>query len=108
MFSLQTLSRCVPVSFFTGNKQESTFPVIWASGASVCLTFDKNDFIGRLRPPPLNQCTTLAGCVGSDIPIEGMGHIDWAVTDASGMLHTLKLPALYPPTSKVRLSSVTR
>ena len=58
-----------------------------------------------MASPPANQRTT--GCVGSDIPIEGMGTVAWSVTDTTGSLRTLKLPALYAPSSKVRLLSTS-
>ena len=58
-----------------------------------------------MRPPPNKQRTS--GVSGPDIQIEGAGHVAWAVIDESGMLRTLKVPAFYAPTSRVRLLSTT-
>ena len=94
-----------PFSILSGFKRAKTFPVIWDSGASVCLTFDKADFVGPLDPPPTHQRTT--ACVGTHIKVKGMGHVAWSIADTTGVLRTLKLPALYAPSSKVRLLSTS-
>ena len=107
MFSFQSLGTLLghpavklPFSLFSGAHQEATFPIIWDSGASVCLTFDQSDFEGPMASPPANQRTT--GCVGSDIPIEGMGTVAWSVTDTTSSLRTLKVRMLVIPFQTIR------
>ena len=34
------------------NKKDESFPLIWDTGASVSLTFDKKDFNGSMQPIP--------------------------------------------------------
>ena len=93
-----------PQALYSQIKQSSTFPIIWDSGASVCLSFDKADFVGPLQAP-----TTHQRCQGitKGLKIDGVGHVAWAVPDSTGMLRTLKIPALYCPKSNVRLLSTT-
>ena len=83
----------------------SIFPIIWDSGASVCLSFNRDDFVGPLEKPTGAFRTT--ECVGTTLEVEGVGHVAWTVTDSTGMLRTLKLKALYVPKSKVCLLSIS-
>ena len=83
----------------------SMFPIIWDSGASICLSFDRDDFVGPLKKPTGVFKTT--ECVGTTMEVEGVGHVAWAVMDSTGMLRTIKLKALYVPQSKVRLLSTS-
>jgi len=74
------------------------------SGASNCISFDKNDFVGPLTPVKGN-----AICKGitNGLRIEGVGHILWSVMDTSGQLQHLKLPAYYIYKIKQGLLSTT-
>ena len=78
-------------------------PVVWDSGASICVSFDKNDFVGHIQPVP--TMARLRGFFRNGPRIHGIGHIAWSFTDVNGMLRTLKLPALYVPDVKQRLLS---
>ena len=77
------------------------FAVIWDSGATVCLTFDANDFVG-----PIHPCDTKTEGVDSVVPITGIGEVDWCFQDATGNIRILRLPTCLAPTSTVRLLSI--
>ena len=85
-------------------KKEDTFTIIWDSGASNCISFDRNDFVGPLQPVEGN-----AICKGitNGLRIEGVGHVLWSVLDTSGQLRHLKLPAYFIPKLRQRLLSTT-
>ena len=52
--------------------KESTFPVIWDSGASVCISPDRDDFVGTYSSPP--SWMKLKG-LAEGLKIEGIGHV---------------------------------
>ena len=83
--------------------KESTFPIIWDSGASISISPNKKDFVGPFKE--VNIMTKLQGLV-KGLAIKGEGHVMWAITDTTGMLRILKIPAYYVPGAKVRLLSV--
>lgn len=69
------------------------------SGASVCITPHRNDFItyqnSSVQIKDLSASTAVAG--------EGL--LEWTLQDSSGTQHTLTLPGYHMPTAKVRLLS---
>ena len=81
--------------------KEKTFPVIWDSGASVCITPDRYDFLNFSSKPTLSRLNSVGG--GHDV--DGEGEVLWSIVDATGMLRQLKVKAYYVPTSRVRLLS---
>ena len=82
--------------------KELTFPVVWDSGASVCITHDRKDFIEFSSTSTLKQLHS----VGGGHAVNGEGIVLWSVVDSSGMLRHLKVKAYYVPTSQVRLMSL--
>jgi hypothetical protein len=89
-----------PAKFRNALKKESTFSIIWDSGASISISPNKDDFVGPLTSPGIG--TRLKGIV-KGLSIQGKGHVMWAVLDTSGQLCTLKVPAYYVPQARVRL-----
>ncbi len=85
-------------------KKEDTFSVIWDSGASQSISFDKNDFVGPIKTVPLGS--KLSG-MAKGLNIAGIGHVVWCVQDEYGTIRHLKIPALYVPNAKQRLLSTT-
>ena len=77
-----------------------TFTVVWDSGASMCVTFDKEDFVGPIQPLPSKS--TING-IANNLRIEGKGTVSWPILDTNGNLRDLKLPAYYIPKLKQRL-----
>ena len=82
--------------------KEWTFPVVWNSGASVCITHDRKDFIQFSPKSNLQQLNS----VGGGHAVNGEGLVLWSVIDSKGMLRHLKVKAYYVPSSKVRLLSL--
>ena len=63
----------------------------------------KSDFNGYIRP--MNNNVKLKE-FASGLKIGGVGEVVWTIMDSSGLLRSLKLPALYVPTIRVRLLSI--
>jgi hypothetical protein len=93
-----------PEKFRNSMNKESTFSIIWDSGASISISPNKNDFVGPITSPGLG--TRLKGIV-KGLTIQGKGHVMWTVLDTSGQLRALKVPAYYVPQARVRLLSTT-
>ena len=82
------------------------FPIIWDSGASVCITFDRDDFLEDFD----DNCdlTTLQGFSNDDGQVvKGVGTIRWYIQDQDGRPRAIETKAYYVPTSRVRLLSIT-
>jgi hypothetical protein len=67
-------------------------PVVWDSGESICVSFDKNDFVGPIQPVP--TMARLQGFFRNGPRIRGIGHFAWSFTDTNDMLRTQQLPVL--------------
>ena len=85
------------------NKNDS-FTVVWDSGASSCISFDKDEFVVKINP--VAKGSSLSG-ISNGLRIEGTGTVAWSIIDASGSIRTLNLPAYYVPKSRQRLLSTT-
>ena len=98
-------------SFFSSfdNTQPSanSFPVIWDSGASCCVTNDRDDFISFSSDVgKIISSKSLGGLNSSGrYEVEGEGHVLWYVPAVDGTLRALKLPCAFIPKSEVRLLS---
>ena len=80
----------------------NAFPVVWDSGASVCVTMDKSDFVGPLEPPPHTRTEGIT----SEVKVEGQGHIAYAIPSQNGMYRTVKARAVLIPEARARLLSI--
>ena len=80
------------------------FSVIWDSGASHCITFDKSDFISEIQDPGLIR---QVNGIKSGLKVTGVGIVQWTVRDEKGGLRHLQLPALLVPECKGRLLSTS-
>ena len=81
------------------------FPIIWDSGASVCITPAKTDFISFDQDSNLASLQGFSSEAGQKV--EGSGTVRWYVEDDSGKPRCLEVKAYYVPTSRVRLLSTT-
>ena len=81
------------------------FPIIWDSGASVCITPAKDDFIAFDESSNLTSLQGFSAEAGQKV--EGSGTVRWYVEDDSGKPRCLEVKAYYVPTSRVRLLSTT-
>lgn len=79
-----------------------SFPVIWDTGASVCVSPDKNDFISYNEPSNICQ---VKGLGGKKSQVAGEGFVLWSIHDVNGQLRQFKLPACHIPDCKSRLIS---
>jgi hypothetical protein len=101
---LERVALLAPSRFRAAMSPESTFSVIWDSGASVTISPEKLDFVGPLsRPSTITQLNGIA----KGLRIEGEGKVHWSFHDSTGKLRTLELPAYYVPKIRVRLLSTT-
>ena len=90
-----------PERFRESMGKSDMFPIIWDSGASTCVTFDKEDFLS------FNNTTNhkpMKSISGSHV-VCGEGYVLWSIPDETGVLRNLKLKALYVPDCTVRLLS---
>lgn len=83
---------------------DDTFTIIWDSGASMCVSFDKKDFTGPITTLP--HGSTISG-ISSTLKIEGIGEVLWSVMGTTGKLRHLKLPCYYIPQLRQRLLSTS-
>jgi hypothetical protein len=79
-------------------------PVIWDSGASLSLSFDRDDSVGEVKTPSAKY--RLKG-IAKGLDIKGVGHVVFAICDYTGMVRSLKTKALYCPKATVKLLSTT-
>jgi hypothetical protein len=61
------------------------FDVIWDSGASITVSPNRSDFVGRYEKPPM--MIKLSGLVRG-LNIKGQGHVMWAACNTEGLLAT--------------------
>ena len=93
----------VPAKFRASVRKGSIFPLIWDSGASVCIKNCKSDFLD-FNP---NSSIKMLNSVGNGHKVMSKDHVLWYVTDESGMLRDLNLKAYYIPDGKVRFISTS-
>lgn len=84
--------------------KDSSFNVIWDSGASHSISPNLGDFTGKLNPTGVIK--RLSG-LAHGLNIKGVGTVKWSFTDVHGNLRSLHIPAYYVPSSPVRLLSTS-
>ena len=87
----------------TSTDPEPAYPIIWDSGASVCVTPNKDDFVGKLLPPPHNNTKG----IGGPIEVTGCGRVAWTFRTENNTFRTLILPAVLVPSATQRLLSTS-
>ena len=83
---------------------QDTYTIVWDSGASFCVSFERRDFVGEIKKLPKGSC--IQG-ISNNLRIEGIGEVIWSVLDTAGKLRDLRLPAYYIPKLKQRLLSTS-
>ena len=73
--------------------------IVLDSGCSMAITPNINDFLNGTCEP---QDGTVSG-IGSGLTAEGMGTIQWSLTDTKGQIATLELQCLCVPKAPCRL-----
>ena len=80
------------------------FDVIWDSGASVCISPSKEDFLDYDTNVDIKN---VAGVNGKSTSIIGQGTVGWSIFDVNGKLRHFELKAYHIPSSKARLISTS-
>ena len=93
-----------PVACSLAMKPEDSFSIVWDSGASMCISPVKEDFIGEIKTLPKGAHIT---GIANNLKIEGYGKVVWSVIDSNGALRDLKLPCYFCPKIKQRLLSTS-
>lgn len=101
---LERVAMLAPSRFISSIPFDSSLSVIWDSGASITISPDKRDFVGKVVKP--STMTQLKG-IAKGLRIEGEGRVCWSFHDTNGQLRTLELPAYYVLKIRVRLLSTT-
>ncbi len=96
---------CAPHKVKEAMPTDSSFKLIWDSGASHCITNNSKDFVGPIRSAGFMK--TLTG-LARGLVIKGVGTVTWTVLDVNGKPRTLKMEAYLVPKSPVRLLSTTQ
>ena len=80
------------------------FNVIWDSGASICVTPRKEDFIS------FQSCDlqTVKGIGGKSCKISGLGKGRWSIQDVNGKSRIIEIDAFYVPQCNARLLSISQ
>ena len=80
-------------------------PVIFDTGASLAITFDKSDFDGPLTVP---KGDLRLGGMANGLKIEGLGPVTWTFSKGDGSEISVRGMAYYVPQAKARLLSPQR
>jgi hypothetical protein len=83
-------------------ENSKTFPLIWDTGASVCVKPDRQDFLSYEQSSDIHEVKGLGGKKSS---VVGQGQVLWSVHDTNGLLRHLSLKAYHIPQCKSRLIS---
>jgi hypothetical protein len=116
----QSITQMLPVNFLNQlhgyvpscfrsdvpSKDTDSKSVIWDSGSSMSITFDRSEFVdGEYEVLPPDR--TLTGISDTQVKIEGVGMVSWSFVDTKGTIRTLVLPCLYVPSIQQRLLSTS-
>jgi hypothetical protein len=91
---------CYPVAYMF-NISTQHIPLIVDSGASVCITPCKSDFIPNTYRESNMKVRDLSG----ENAVAGEGLVRWAVLDSSGNTRVIEIAGIHIPTAGVRLLS---
>jgi hypothetical protein len=84
---------------------EQRFPSIMDTGASLAISGNKSDFVGKMQRVAEGLCL---GGMANGMPIEGVGDVIWTFDDVQGNEISIKTKAYYVPKAKSRLLSPQR
>ena len=91
-----------PRRLINAMRKNNSFSVIWDSGASHCVTFDKSDFVSDIKTP--GSIRRVKG-INAALAVKGIGYVKWTMHDERGTLRNFLLPALWVPDCHSRLLS---
>ena len=85
------------------NQQKDSFPVIWDTGASICVSPDRRDFVSYTTNVDLTNVRGMSG----NSAVRGQGQVHWSILDDNGNMRHFNLKAYHIPSSTARLISTT-
>ena len=99
-----TIVQTVPACFRSQvlPSQDSSFNLIWDSGASVCITPSRDDFVEYHQGSDIKEIKGLS----ESAQVIGYGYVEWTIQGAKGDFRTLKLKAYHIPSANARLLSI--
>ena len=71
-----------PQTFRHALPKESSYSIIWDSGASTSISPSCNDFVGPIKPVLCDRGQSLT----NGLSVQGLGRVMWEVHDTNGML----------------------
>ena len=80
---------------------DADLPIVIDSGASISITPNIRDFIGKIEPCKMTALTGLTNTT----PVVGRGIVHWDVVDIFGVTRAIKTTAYYVPDATIRLYS---
>jgi hypothetical protein len=93
-----------PIQYNNEMRSGSPFDVIWDSSASITVSPDQLDFVGRYEKLPM--MIKLSG-LARGLNIKGQGHVMWSARNMEGLLRVIKVPAYNVPGCKICLLSTS-
>lgn len=84
---------------------QTNFPIIFDTGASLAISGNRNDFVGKITTP---QTELRLGGMANGLPIAGIGIVHWTFVDSNGNDLVIRTQCYYVPEAKVRLISPQR
>ena len=97
------LEECLldPMALRSAMPSDASYPIIWDSGASISITNNEKDFVGKIEPLPNFKVKGIA----NRIKAIGRGEVLWSILDSAGNIRQLRIPAFLVPKTSVRLLS---
>ena len=90
-----------PMALRSAMPNDASYPIIWDSGASISITNNEIDFVGKIEPLPNFKVKGIA----NRMKAIGRGEVLWSILDSSGNIRQLRIPAFLVPKTSVRLLS---
>ena len=98
------ISNISPSGFEINMGTSGGHKVVWDSGASICVTPSREDFVQYQKKTDIEL---VKGIGGSKSKVVGQGIVKWSVHDVNGGLRTLELQAYHIPLCRTRLISTS-
>ena len=89
-------------SAIASNDKCDVFPIIWDTGASICITPDRSDFLSYSSRADINK---VKGLADKRLKVAGVGDVLWSMHNVNGTLRHFKLRAYHVPHCGTRLMS---
>ena len=98
---VQSVPACFRSKVTSSTNPSSPFNLIWDTGASICITPSRDDFVEYYKGSDVKEVKGLS----EKVKVKGYGFVEWTVQGANGVFRTIKLKAYHLPQSNARLLS---